>query len=396
MEGPAHWAFSVEGIPTKSVAFHPTLATITHEFPVRVQPGAFAITINKIDQQVDPESIRVESLGPAKVIDIQHANVLRYSSTCKPSSDIKPGNDSVNRERQPMGYGGAGAQDPHRGEYGPALYEGAKPSMLQEQNQRPAPEKPTIRPLLPGQVTAPAPASSPGTLPGDEENQAGGKTQSNESELKLHDLNIKTLFPTAKDGLEASMYHDFYPPDSKVPESISQGHGLSVSYELPGWHIAELDLQASFTHVIVPKRHAAAFLRAKVQNTSPVNIRSGEVNLIVDGTCFGNTNVPSCVRNEIFELNLGVDRFIKVAYKEPGITQASCKIKNTRDHAVNVLVLDQVPVSVDDHFDVEILTPETLGFPGDKVDLTEPGKPGTKTAELGRDGESTYQGGWTV
>ncbi|GAA91671.1 similar to An04g08160 [Aspergillus luchuensis IFO 4308] len=303
MEGPAHQGFSVEDIPTKSVAFHPTLASITHEFPVRVQPGAFAITINKIDHQVDPESIRVESLGPARVIDIQHANVLRYSSTCKPISDrrvfdpvrdpdnrkdtiYKPyeglyagcgilkgysRNDSLSRERQPMGYDGAGAQDTYRGEYGPALYEGANPSMLEEQNQRPASEKPALDHYcqvvvhVEGQVTAPAPTSSPGTLPGDKENQAGGKTQSNEvmlhliytvpakSELKLHDLNINTLFSTAKmklcalftnmssetwrdaqEELGTSMYHDFYPPDSKVPESISQGHGLSVSYELPG------------------------------------------------------------------------------------------------------------------------------------------------------------------
>ncbi|PYH34422.1 uncharacterized protein BO87DRAFT_396708 [Aspergillus neoniger CBS 115656] len=540
MEGSAHQEFSVEALPTKSVAFHPTLATITREFPVRVQPGAFAITINKIDHQVDPDSIRVESLGPAKVLDIQHANVLRYSSTCKPSSDRKvfdpirdlenrkdtifhpseglyagcgifkayPGNDSRNRERQPMGYGGASAQDPHRGEYGPALYGGKDPSLLEEWIQKPAADKSVSDHFcqavvhLEGQMTAPVSALSSGTLTGDEQNQAGKKVQSNEvllqliyavsakSELKLHDLNINTLFSTAKirlshtsppgqaipsltpwdlaviltksgssvppsmptlgiseptfpspgfpelegfsltftadnleEGLAPSMYHDFYPPDSKVPESISQGHGPSVSYELPGrrviksssaprrYEIAELDLQASFTHVLVPKRHAAAFLRAKIQNTSPVNIRSGEVNLTVDHTCFGKTNVPSCVRNESFELNLGVDRFVKVAHKEPGITlskidefleltityfKASCKIKNTRDHVVNVLVLDQVPFNVDDHFDVETLTPETLGFPGDKVDLTEPGKPGTKTAELGRDGEHKLCFNWNL
>ncbi|RAK88365.1 hypothetical protein BO79DRAFT_116994, partial [Aspergillus costaricaensis CBS 115574] len=303
MEGSAHQEFSVEALPTKSVAFHPTLATITREFPVRVQPGAFAITINKIDHQVDPDSIRVENLGPAKVLDIQHANVLRYSSTCKPSSDRKgfdpirdldnrkdtifhpseglyagcgifkaySGNDSRNRERQPMGYGGASAQDPHRGEYGPALYGGKDPSLLEEWIQKPAADKSAsdrfcqVVVHLEGQMTAPVSALSSGTLTGDEQNQAGNKVQSNEvllqliyavpakSELMLHDLNINTLFSTAKirlcalftnmtsetwrdaqEGLAPSMYHDFYPPDSKVPESISQGHGLSVSYELPG------------------------------------------------------------------------------------------------------------------------------------------------------------------
>ncbi|OJI80919.1 hypothetical protein ASPTUDRAFT_128478 [Aspergillus tubingensis CBS 134.48] len=497
MEGSAHQEFSVEDLPTKSVAFHPTLATITREFPVRVQPGAFAITINKIDHQVDPDSIRVGSLGAAKVIDIQHANVLRYSSTCKPSSDRKvfdpirdlnnrkdtifhpseglyagcgifkayPGNDSLNRERQPMGYGGASAQYPRQVEYGPALYGGEDPNLLEEWIQKPAADKSVsdhfcqVVVHLEGQVTAPVSALSCGTLTDAQVTLSAPQahmsppgqaipsltpwdlavmlTKSGSSVPpymptlgipeptfpspgypELDDFFLAFTADNLEEGLGASMNHDLYPPDSKVPKSISPGHGLSVSYELPGrrvikpssaprrYEIAELDLQASFTHVIVPKRHAVAFLRAKIQNTSPVNMRSGEVSLTVDGTCFGKANVPSCVRNESFELNLGMDRFIKVAYKEPGITlskidefleltityfKASCKIKNTRDHVVNVLVLDQVPVNVDDHFDVEILTPETLGFPGDKVDLTETGKPGTKTAELGRDGEVRWE-----
>ncbi|OJJ67256.1 hypothetical protein ASPBRDRAFT_59239 [Aspergillus brasiliensis CBS 101740] len=202
----------------------------------------------------------------------------------------------------------------------------------------------------------------------------------------------------------------YIPLDSEVPESISQGYGLSVAYELPGrrvimpsfaprrHEIAELDLKTvSFTYVIVPKKHVAAFLCARIQNDLPVIMSGGEVNVTVDGTCFGRTKVSTCPPKGSFELNLGVDRFIQVTYNESGITgfrttdnaehitylKASCKVKNTRSWAVNVLVLDQVPVSVDDSFRFEILAPVALKVPGDKVDLIEPGKP-RKTVELGR------------
>ncbi|GKZ33446.1 hypothetical protein AbraIFM66950_003343 [Aspergillus brasiliensis] len=210
---------------------------------------------------------------------------------------------------------------------------------------------------------------------------------------------------------------EYIPLDSEVPESISQAYGLSVAYELPGrrvimpsfaprrHEIAELDLKTvSFTYVIVPKKHAAAFLRARIQNDLPVIMSGGEVNVTVDGTCFGRTKVSTCPPKGSFELNLGVDRFIQVTYNEPGITgfrttdnaehitylKASCKVKNTRTWAVDVLVLDQVPVSVDDSFRVDILTPVALNVPGDKVDLIEPGKP-RKTVELGRGGEIRWE-----
>ncbi|RDH33492.1 hypothetical protein BDQ94DRAFT_178567 [Aspergillus welwitschiae] len=499
--------FSVEDLPTKSVASHPILATITREFPVCVLPGPFTITINNIDHKVDPDSIRVEGSGPVKVIDIQHAIIHRDPSACKPPSDQKaydPARDPDNikrhpfnsieeltwaeddelyrasrlsQERQLMGYAGYSAQYPPLGFSEPTIRKGEDPSMWEERNQKSDPKQSALDQScqvvmhLEGQMTAPASASSPDTLGNEEEDQAEGKAQSNEvilrliytvpakSELKLHDLNLNTLTSSAKirhyaqltlptpqthtscleeqfpslqlfdqasippetslfspsvsalgipestfpfpdvshsgdlftdftaDERMNGMEKDFYPLDGKVPESISQGHGLS----------AELDLQASFTQAIVPKKHVSACLRAKIQNTLPVNIGKGEMSLTVNGTCLSKSPVPSCVRNESFELNFGVDRFVKVTYKEPGITlatadeylkqsttytEASCKVKNTRAHAVNDLVLDQVPVNVDDHFDFEIVTPETLKVPEDKVDLTAPGVSGKKTVEL--------------
>ncbi|GCB23477.1 protein F37C4.5 [Aspergillus awamori] len=430
MEGPAHQEFSVEDLPTKSVASHFILATITREFPVCVQPGPFTITIYNIDHKVDPDSIRVEGSSPVKVIDIQHAIV----------------------HRDP-------AQYPPLGFSEPTIRKGEDPSMWEERDQKSDPKQSALDQScqvvvhLEGQMTAPASASSPDTL------------VPAKSELKLRDLNLNTLTSSAKirhcalfTDMTAETWQDAQltlptpqthtscleeqfpslqlfdqasiPPETSlfspsvsalgIPESTFPFPDVSHSGDLftdftadermngmekdfypldaaPRRHEkAELDLQASFTQAIVPKKHVSACLRAKIQNTLPVNIGKGEMSLTVNGTCLSKSPVPSCVRNESFELNFGVDRFVKVTYKEPGITlatadeylkqsttytEASCKVKNTRAHAVNDLVLDQVPVNVDDHFDFEIVTPETK-VPEDKVDLTAPGVSGKKTVEL--------------
>lgn len=171
-----------------------------------------------------------------------------------------------------MGYDGAGAQDTYRGEYGPALYEGANPSMLEEQNQRPASEKPALDHYcqvvvhVEGQVTAPAPTSSPGTLPGDKENQAGGKTQSNEvmlhliytvpakSELKLHDLNINTLFSTAKMKLCAlftNMSSETW-RDAQVTLSAPQAHMSPPGQAIPSLTPWELAVMLTKSGLSVP------------------------------------------------------------------------------------------------------------------------------------------------
>ncbi|GLA46424.1 hypothetical protein AnigIFM63604_009897 [Aspergillus niger] len=226
--------FSVEDLPTKSVASHPILATITREFPVCVLPCPFTITINNIDHKVDPDSIRVEGSGPVKVIDIQHAIIHRDPSACKPPSDQKaydPARDPDNIERHPfnsieeltwaeddelyrasrlsqerqlMGYAGYSAQYPPLGFSEPTIRKGEDPSMWEERNQKSDPKQSALDQScqvvvhLEGQMTAPASASSPDTLGNEEEDQAEGKAQSNEVILRL----IYTV--PAKSELKAS------------------------------------------------------------------------------------------------------------------------------------------------------------------------------------------------
>ncbi|PWY87127.1 hypothetical protein BO94DRAFT_624327 [Aspergillus sclerotioniger CBS 115572] len=203
-------------------------------------------------------------------------------------------------------------------------------------------------------------------------------------------------------------------PSLEVQDSFKQDYGLTTTYELPGRRslapssvprrhvLAELDLDSvSLAYVIVPKHRAAAFLRAEIKNSSSVNILRGKVGMTIDGTFLGTTQVPSCSPNESFTLSLGVDPSIQVTYGKPivkpvtggffnketaAVFRRTCVVKNTRSNAVDVTVMDQVPVSEDERVGVQILEPKGLNVLGDEVTLPLE-KEGKGTAKLGVNGE---------
>ena len=203
-------------------------------------------------------------------------------------------------------------------------------------------------------------------------------------------------------------------PSLEVQDSFKQDYGFTTTYELPGRRtltpssvarrhvLVELGLNSvSLAYVIVPKHRAAAFLQAEIKNTSSVRILRGKVGMTIDGTFLGTAQVPSCMPNESFTLSLGVDPSIQVTYGKPivrpvtggffnkeeaAMFRRTCLVKNTRSNAVDVAVMDQVPVSEDKRIGVQILEPKGLNVSGDKVTLPM-GKQGKGTAKLGLNGE---------
>ncbi|KAH8428464.1 uncharacterized protein LDX57_006162 [Aspergillus melleus] len=198
-------------------------------------------------------------------------------------------------------------------------------------------------------------------------------------------------------------------------DSVTQQYGLTTTHELPGRRtvipssvsrrhiLAELDLESmSLSYLIVPKHRTAAFLRARIQNTSSAHMLRGKVGLSVDGTFLGAISMPSTPPNEFFSLSLGSDPAILVKYSKPTVRPASgsffvkeeaavfrrsCWIKNTKDTAVDVNVMDQVPLSEHDKLRVHILEPAGLAEEGSETDLDLREDVGEGTAVMGKTGE---------
>src|SRR5699024_1484889 len=84
--------------------------------------------------------------------------------------------------------------------------------------------------------------------------------------------------------------------------------------------IAELNLtNTTFSHVVVAKLRPAAFLRARITNTSSISFLRGNAGLTLDGTFLGTTSIPNCSPNSAFNHSLGVDPAIQVAYAKPTV-----------------------------------------------------------------------------
>lgn len=205
------------------------------------------------------------------------------------------------------------------------------------------------------------------------------------------------------------------PPNLEYQDSVRQEYGLTTTYDLPGRRtlvpssvnrrhaLAKLDFKTvTLQHVIVPKHRAAAFFRARVRNTSSIQILRGRVGMTVDGTFLGTTSMPNCAPNDVFDISLGVDPSIAVTYAKPtvrretsgfftkedtAIFRRSCWMKNTKSIAASIIVLDQVPMSNDEKLQMAILEPKGLAKEGDKVTMAVEADKGKGVVTMGKDGE---------
>ena len=216
-------------------------------------------------------------------------------------------------------------------------------------------------------------------------------------------------------------------PSLSTQEAEWAETGMTATYEIPGkrtiapshtarrHNIASITLKAvHLSYFIIPKLRAAAFLKARIRNTSSISLLKGPAGLTLDGSFLGNTSIPRCSAGEPFSLSLGVDPSVSVAYAKPvvkrsqtgvfqregtGVYTRQCTITNTKSNrAIEGVVLDQIPVSEDDRLKVDILQPSGLRNEGDTA-KTGTGVPaagkvtekwGTARATLKKAGEVTW------
>ncbi|KAJ4300577.1 hypothetical protein N0V88_003256 [Collariella sp. IMI 366227] len=203
-------------------------------------------------------------------------------------------------------------------------------------------------------------------------------------------------------------------PEVTFQDSSFEETGLTATYDLP--HIRTLKpaftaskqrvARVSFTNVIfartvVAKYKPAAYLRARLRNTSKLTLLRGPTGLTLDGTFLGRSTLPRCSAGDSFNIPLGVDPAIRVAYPKPDVTRSttgmftkgdnslytrSITLVNTRASAgkpVAITVLDQVPVSEDERLKVDVLYPYGL-LSGKTVATGNPGKEGKDEADWGK------------
>ncbi|KAH7130622.1 hypothetical protein B0J11DRAFT_429538 [Dendryphion nanum] len=203
--------------------------------------------------------------------------------------------------------------------------------------------------------------------------------------------------------------------DLDFEETSWEDNGLTATYDVPGTRtlepssltrrhkLATLNISnIHLSHICVPKLRSAAFLRAKIRNpSSTVTLLKGSAGVTLDGSFLGNMNIPRVSPGQNFDLSLGVDPGVHVNYPKPSVHRStqgiifnkesaqvfsrSIWLNNTKSIPVELLVLDQIPVSEDERLRVGIVTPRGLGKEGDEV------KAGVSAKEGGSGGVSVVE-----
>ncbi|KAL2126125.1 hypothetical protein VTI74DRAFT_1642 [Chaetomium olivicolor] len=203
-------------------------------------------------------------------------------------------------------------------------------------------------------------------------------------------------------------------PEVTFQDSSFEETGLTATYDLPHLKTLKPSSTASkqrvarvsfsnitFARTVVAKYKPAAYLRARICNTSKLTLLKGPTGLTLDGTFLGRSTLPRCSAGDSFSIPLGVDPAIRVAYPKPEVTRSttgvfskgdnssytrSITLVNTRASAgkpVAITVLDQVPVSEDERLRVDVLHPAGL-HSGKAMATGVPGKEGKEEMDWGK------------
>ena len=146
-------------------------------------------------------------------------------------------------------------------------------------------------------------------------------------------------------------------------------------YRIVSVHLKNVNL----SYFLVPKLQTAAFLDARIVNSSSISLLRGMAGVTLDGSFLGNTPIPRCSAGESFSLSLGVDPSVHVSYSKPTVRRnkesglffsqkedscvftRTCTIMNTKSNRViEGVMLDQAPLSQDHKLKVWILRPTDI------------------------------------
>ncbi|KAG8947132.1 hypothetical protein FRC04_010983 [Tulasnella sp. 424] len=189
---------------------------------------------------------------------------------------------------------------------------------------------------------------------------------------------------------------------STIPSDGDQGgqtHKVSIAF---------IDLQAALEWVTIPKLQQTVFLRCQVKNTSQYVFLPGPSSVFMDNNFVCKSSMPAVSPQESFSTSLGIDPSIKVTYhplqkktktsagnllsSKTDITTFTQRItiKNTRSTGVSPLfVKDQIPVSEDADFKVNLTEPREMGLAKERKEV--PVLPGAVKARWAFHGDNTEE-----
>ncbi len=143
--------------------------------------------------------------------------------------------------------------------------------------------------------------------------------------------------------------------------------------------IQESELNASYKYVTVPKLSSRAYLTGEIDSWGEQGFQSGEAALYFGNGYVGNSTLNASSVEDTLSLSLGVDNSIVVSREKQkdytstrvigtnktDIYSFNITVKNNKGNAIDINVMDQLPVSSSSD-----ITVEALELSGGKVDIS--------------------------
>jgi len=156
-----------------------------------------------------------------------------------------------------------------------------------------------------------------------------------------------------------------------VEFEIKEPYTIQTDNKVMTVNMEELSIPVSFQYFSVPKINKEAFLIAQLMDWEKYNFLEGEANVFFEDTYVGKTVFDVNAATDTMTISLGRDK--KVSVQREKIKEYTTKqfignkkevtrdwkttVRNNRSEAINMLVMDQVPVTT--NAEIEVTTKTT-------------------------------------
>lgn len=156
---------------------------------------------------------------------------------------------------------------------------------------------------------------------------------------------------------------------TSVDFAIDQPYTVNSDNQSFSVDMVRYDLPADYQYYSVPKIQNEAFLLASITDWQKYHLLEGEANIFFENTFVGKTILDARFASDTLEISLGIDKNVQVkrektsdysskkfvGTKKEELREYRISIRNNKVEKINILVLDQVPVSRMDEIKVELL-----------------------------------------
>ncbi|WP_439131792.1 mucoidy inhibitor MuiA family protein [Polaribacter sp.] len=153
------------------------------------------------------------------------------------------------------------------------------------------------------------------------------------------------------------------------PYSIKSSN---TNFSIP---MRSFNISTDYQYYSFPKAEQSAFLVAKISDWEKFNLLEAEANIYFEDTFTGTTLLDTRFAQKELEISLGIDKNVSVTRtKEKDFTTKqfignkkeesriwNYSIKNNKSEPINIVVLDQIPISKSEEIKIELDTDVTTG-----------------------------------